>query len=257
MKVTALMCMSAILWAIPVQAQITGNQKKLPGIGLDFSVEYVEAYVFRGQVRDVESGYNTDFTIGAGSMSYNYFSHRTSGSSDFDYTENVHSLEMTWARRGASQTMGYRYTQCSDINSLYPDTQEFFFKVAYDSPWHPSFGTFLDIDAYKGYYFDLSMDRYFPVSRKSLLGLKLYIAGANGMTEESDRSGTIYEYGYFGDNGITNGFAKLYWRWFPSNRWGIEVAYRAYKAFDDLLDADPKTAENDQIVSFKLRYIFP
>ena len=235
-------------------AQNYPSQKKEPAFGVDFSLEYLDAYFFRGKVVDIEPGMNANLTLGVGKVTYSYFSHQENGSSDQSFKEQNHAVEMTWLMNSAVQTMGYRYY---DFDSLMPDTQELFYRIAYQTPWHLTFGTFMDIDAYKGYYFDLSGDRMIPVSRKGVLGLKLYIAGAKGLTQKGERTGTIFEYGYFGDDGLTNGYAKLYYRWYPSQRWTLEAAFRYYHAFDDLLDADPLTKDNRNVMSFKLRYVFP
>jgi len=235
-------------------AQGQSTQNNFNGLGIEFSAEYQDIYLFRGRVLDEEAGVNGSLTLGVGRISYNYYSHQQLGSSEESFAETNHSIEMTWLTGSAVQTTGYRFY---DFDNGMPDTQELYYRIAYQSAWHPTFGTFLDIDSYSGYYFDLSLDRMIPLTRHSLTGLKLYIAGATGLTEDSDRLGQIYEYGYFGDDGVTNGYAKLYFRWYPTNRWTFEVSYRYYKAFDELLEQDPKTGTSLNMVSAKIRYVFP
>jgi len=229
-----------------------GSQAKAPGWGLDLALEYQDVYYFRGLVLDDEPGVNTSLTLGVGQVNYNYFNRRGDGENSLE--EHNHAVEMTWLLRGAVQTMGYRFY---DYQGTRPDTQEIYYRISYQSPWQWTFGTFMDIDAYKGYYFDLSGNRMFPLTRRSLIGLKLYIAGAEGLSEERDRMGTILEHGYFGDNGLTNGYAKLYARYQPTPRWSFEAGYRYHHAFDDVLDEYQLNQENENVLSFKIKYVFP
>ncbi|PIE89189.1 MAG: hypothetical protein CR997_12515 [Acidobacteria bacterium] len=231
------------------------SQQSTSGLGFESSLEYMDQYVFRGRVLDEDPALNSNLTLSVGRLSYSYYMHRDfSSDNDSSFKETNHSVEMTWLLGTAVQTMGYRFY---DFGGILPDTQELYYRIAYQSTWRPTLGTFYDIDNYNGYYFDLSLERLLPLTRKSLAGLKFYLAGASGLIEKSNRAGEIKEYGYFADDGLTNGYAKLFYRWYPTSRWTVELGYRYYRSFDDQLKDDPLTGESFNMVSAKIRYIFP
>ncbi len=213
------------------------QRRQASPIGVTLALDYLDTYMFRGRVLDPEASYQIDLTLGLGSWSYNIFHH--SGSDQLNaliefekFEEFTHAIEYTAIRGNAITTTGYRlynYTG-GDV----PDTQEISFRIAHQSSWHPAYGVAYDFDAYRGTYFDFSLSKGFPLSRRSRLNFDFGLGLSTGMEEKSNRQGQILEYGPYSEE-LNHGSVAASYHWSVTNRLSIHADYDYHHAFDDKL----------------------
>lgn len=247
-------CLAMACGAFAQQTQATSSSS----VGVTVDVNYEEMYLFRGRVLDPDSAFQGQLTIGISSWNYNLFHHAGKDSASevelFEpFEEFTHSFEYTTLRGNAVSTMGYRFY---DYSEMWPDTQELFFRIAHQTPWHPSYGVAYDFDAYRGSYFDFSLTRRFPVSRRSSLSFDFDIGLSTGMEEKGNRQGQILEYGPYSEE-LNHGSLELDYLWSITPKLSVHAGYTYHHAFDDKLRDDALTGEHNDTFSAGFKLILP
>ena len=226
--------------SIELSAQVSGMTS------YTFKISHVDKYLFRGDLLNDDSTLMGDLTIGIGSWSYQaFYAEPSDQTAQFsDETNHIFSYTMIQGRRVT--TVGY---QLFEYGGDRPDTQEFFTKVQYLTKWKPTYGFHYDFDTYKGYYFDYSFTRDYPLTRQFALQFNLNGGLAYELDEDFDEErNVVLEPAFFEDNGFTSSQASLRFLWQPLKWLSLETAYQYNYAWDDKLYDEAAGIERDQTV---------
>ncbi|MDJ0836600.1 MAG: hypothetical protein QNK37_08785 [Acidobacteriota bacterium] len=237
-----------LIYALCASPALAWQKKKQRNVGYTFKGTYTDNYVYRGHLYSPGDTGIAELTLGMGNWSYNVLAAEPFDAlpidEDTDYfgSELTHNLSFTTATRRQVFTYGYIYYDYDD--SIWEDTQEIFMRVSTSSPWNPSYGVHVDIDAYKGTYFDSSITRFWPMTRHSTLLIHLLVGLSLDMDEQTNEDGVVTEPGYFEDDGFNHGLAQLKWTWQPNNWFKFETSADYHHTFDDsLMDNAPEDYE--------------
>ncbi len=226
----------------PLWSQIHDSSIKL-------KLGYFDQYMYRGRVLHDDAAYQGQFTLGISRWSYDavYTEAADPLVTGFE-RETTHNISFTSiVNQNTVSTIGYQY---SDFQGGMTDSQEFFVRFAKTGGWNPSYGVAFDIDAFRGYYGDFSLNRLFPLSRRTVVTGTIKTALAFDMEEEVDeQSGEVLEEGLFGKDGFVHSFAQLNVTYTFTKWLKLDFGARYHYAHDDTL-YENRLGEQDEVVSY-------
>lgn len=224
---------SAVLFVLGFTAPALWAQgSSATDASISFKGSYHDLYLFRGHVFNNDPVILGEAIVGFSNWSYNLLFAEPAEIRGPLERELSHTLNYTTISRGRVTTMGYSFF---DYEGSLPETQEIFFRVAHTGRWHTSYGLAYDFDAYKGYYADGSITRFWPFSRGSSLVFNLSGGLSYQMDEERNEQNLITEPGFFGEDGLNHASALLKWVWQPLQWLKLETGVQYHYALDELL----------------------
>lgn len=216
----------------------------------NFKASYVDAYMYRGHLYNDDSTLIGEAGIGMGKWSYQLlYADPTNDSAVVNLFGKEYTHEIAYTNVSGNKVITYGYHFNDYDGGQLPDTQEIFTRIAVNSPWNWTYGLAYDFDTYRGYYIDLSMARFMPLTERTQLVFNLRAAGSFELTEKTKggRAGTILEPAFFEKDGLNHASAHLKFLWTPQKWIKLETGVDYHYAYDDLLYNDV-TIERDNIV---------
>jgi hypothetical protein len=198
-----------------------------------FRAGYSDVYLFRGRNFNDDATQLGEFSFGIGKFAYtlNYAEPMDEGFGTIDQ-ELSHAFSYTTIAGNRVTTIGYQFL---NYDGLQPDTQEFFTRVRHLNRWNTNYGLTFDFDTYKGYYFDYSFRRDFPLTKFTVLQFGLDGGIALDLDPSINAEGTVTEPGFFGDDGFTHSKASVQFLWQASRWFSVETGVHYNYAWDEAL----------------------
>ncbi len=255
MRLVLICCL--LMTFLSLSAQTRGNGSSSGGFrSYTLKGAYMDTYLFRGHTFHNDPTYLGQLGIGMGKWSYDLvYAKPTDSNSALFEREINHQISYTILQGRRVTTVGYVAYEYEGV--ALEDTQEFFTRVSHLTKWKPTYGIAFDIDAYRGYFFDVSLQRDFPVSRTTFLTINAKLAGTYNMEEKTNDQGVVTEKAFSGDDGLTTGSVSVKFTWQPAKWVTLDSGFQYHHAFDELLYTAEGVEENTTIWRSSITLRFP